>query len=176
MTKQNTAVQAAQRPSLLFGLGGLVLIFAFTTAWVYLGGRVLHLQSFYASFVFAWYWGIVDKAEFSRLPSSLLGALLGVAVSWQLSYFSARYGTVGLGIGIGVIAVLLYMQVMHWGAYVINPVTMLFLAVFTAPQLLGKIDSVDAGATIVAGALYMAGVIFVLKRLMGMQAGRKAAV
>ena len=49
MTKQNTAVQAAQRPSLLFGLGGLVLIFAFTTAWVYLGGRVLHLQSFYAS-------------------------------------------------------------------------------------------------------------------------------
>jgi hypothetical protein len=173
MTEQNT-VPPAKKPSLLFGLAGVVAIFAFTTAWVYLGGRVLHLQSFYASFVFAWYWGIVDKAAFSRLPSSILASLLGVAVSWQLSYFSARYGTAGLGIGIGVIAVLLYMQIMHWAAYVITPATMLFLAVFTAPQLLGKIDSVDAGATIVAGALYMAGVIYVLKRVTGMGADPKA--
>ena len=167
MTEQNTAAQPAKRPSLLFALGGLVLIFAFTTAWIYLGGRVLHLQSFYASFVFAWYWGIVDKAQFVRLPSSILASLLGVAVAWQLSYFSAHYGTAGLGIGVGVIAVLLYMQIMHWAAYVITPATMLFLAVFTAPQLLGKIDSVDAGATIVAGALYMAAVIYVLKRVTG---------
>lgn len=173
MTEQNTATPVATPPSLAFGLAGLVLIFACTGAWIYLGGRILHLQSFYASFVFAWYWGIVDKAEFSRLPSSILGSLLGVAVAWQLSYLSAHFATAGLAVGVGVIAVVLYMQIMHWGAYVINPATMLFLAVFTAPQLLGKVDDVDAGATIIAGALYMAAVIYVLKRVTGMGAPAK---
>jgi hypothetical protein len=170
MTEQNTVA----RPSLLFGLGGLVLIFAVTAAWVYLGGRVLHLTSFYASFVFAWYWGIVDKAAFVRLPSAILASLLGIAVSWQLSYFAARYGTPGLAIGVGVIAVLLYMQIMQWGTYVVTPATMLFLAVFTAPQLLGKIDSLDAGMTLIAGALYMAAIIYVLKRVTGMGAKPEA--
>jgi len=173
MTEPTTATAAAPRASLIFGLGGLVLIFGFTLGWVYLGGHILHLQSFYASFVFAWYWGIVDKAEFRRLPSSLLGTLLGLAVAWQLSYFSAHYGTAGLAVGIGVIAVLLYMQIMHWAPYVVTSGTTLFLAVFTAPLLLGKIDYVDAAATIIAGALYMAGVIYVLKRLTGMGAQSK---
>jgi len=170
MSEQTIATPDAH-PSLSkrlsFGLGGLVLIFAFTFAWLYLAGRVLHLHTFYASFVFAWYWGIVDKAEFSRLPWSILGCLLGLAVVWQLSFLSAHYGTAGAVVAVLVIAAVLFMQIMHWGARVINPGTMLFLAVFTATPIMGVVNFMDAGATTVAGALYMAAVIYMLKRVTG---------
>ena len=175
MSEQTIAPRAAlpargKRPlgqRLGFALGGLVLIFAFTFAWLYLAGRVLHLHTFYASFVFAWYWGIVDKAEFSRLPWSILGCLLGLAVVWQLSFLSAHYGTAGAVVAVLVIAAVLFMQIMHWGARVINPGTMLFLAVFTATPIMGVVNFMDAGATTVAGALYMAAVIYMLKRVTG---------
>jgi hypothetical protein len=171
-----TGIDAKPRPSLVMGIIGLIAIFAGTGAWVYLGGQALHLHTFYASFVFAWYWGIVDKAQFSRLPSSLTGALLGIAAAWQLSYLSAHDATPGLAVAIGVIAVLLFMQIMHWGVFAVNPAMMLFLAVFTAPQLLGAVNYVDAMATTVAGALYMAGVIYVLMRVTGLGGTAKVSV
>lgn len=175
MSDQAIVAPAKTRPSIIVGLGGVVLMFAGTLLWVCLGGRILHLNSFYASFVFAWYWGIVGKAEFIQLPSSILGALLGVAVAWQLSYLSAHYGNSGLVVAIFVIAVVLFMQNMHWGTFLVNPGAMLFLAVFTAPNLLGKIDYVDAALTIVAGAIYMAVVVFILKRMTGMGANNKTS-
>jgi hypothetical protein len=162
MTDQ-TNTQAAPK-SIAAGLGMVVAIFVLSSLWVFLGGYFLHLHSFFAGFVFLWYWGVVEKAAFDRLPASLLGALTGVALSWQLSYLAAHYATAGLAAGVGIIAVAVFIQVMNWAPVAVNLCAMLFLAVLTAPQFMGHADYLDAGATIVAGAVYAAVLIYAAKR------------
>ena len=165
MIDQPPTAQAAPGLSVPAGIGLVVAIFVFSSLWIGLGGRVLHLHSFFASFVFAWYWGSVEKAAFNRLPSSILGALLGVFLSWLLAYLSAHYGTAGLLVGVLAIAVSVFCLVMQYLASVVNMSAMLFMALLSAPQFTGTLNYLDMAATIVAGALFMAGVLYAGQRI-----------
>lgn len=165
MTETTIETPAAHGWSLAAGIGMLVAIFALSAIWVAFGGAVLHLRSFFASFVFAWYWGVMDKVAFDRLPAALLGALVGVVLAWQLSWLSAHYGTHGLVAGVAIIALAVFIQLMNWVPMAVNLCGMLFLAILTAPQFAGT-DFLDVGATILAGGLYMAAVVYVARRVM----------
>jgi hypothetical protein len=171
---EKTAVQSAPRPSLAMGGGMLVAIFALSSLWVFVGGHFLHLHSFFASFVFLWYWGVVEKAEFNRLPASILGALTGVALSWQLSYLSAHYATAGLAAGVAVIAVAVFIQLMNWVPIAVNLCAMLFLAILTAPQFMGGVNYADVAATTLVGAVYGAAVIYAARRVVAGRGPAKA--
>lgn len=164
MTDQ-TSTPAAPQMSIAAGIGMVVAIFVLSSLWIGLGGKFLHLHSFFASFVFAWYWGAVERMAFNRWLPSVLGALAGVVLSWQLAYLSAHYGTPGLLIAVLLIAVAVFFLVMQWLSSVLNMSAMLFLALLSAPQFAG-VDYVDMAATIVAGAVFMAAVLFVIQRVM----------
>lgn len=174
MSDQTAPAPAMPRPTIPAGLGMVVAIFALSSLWVGIGGGILHLHSFFASFVFLWYWGVMDRMALARLPANLLGALVGVALAWQLAYLSAHYGTQGLAAGVAIIAVAVFIQFMNWAPFAVNLCGMLFLAILTAPQFMGHPDFIDVGETIVAGALYAAVLVFVGTGVMNIMAKRKA--
>jgi hypothetical protein len=116
----------------------------------------------------------MDRMAFNRLAPALLGSLVGVALAWQLSYLATHYGTHGLAVGVGIIAVAVFIQFMSWAPMLVNLAGMLFLAILTAPQF-GQTDFLDVGLTILASAVYASVLVFVAKRVMAMCAGDKGA-
>ena len=167
MTAQNNNA-ATPRPTLLTGVGMLVAVFVLSALWVVIGGT-LHLHSFFASFVFAWYWGVMDRMEFNRLAPALLGSLVGVALAWQLNYLSAHYGAHGLAVGVAIIAVAVFIQFMQWAPMLVNLGGMLLLSILTAPQF-AHTDFMDVGETIIGSAVYLSVLVFIIKRIMAARA------
>jgi hypothetical protein len=151
----------------------VVAIFVFSSLWIGLAGGLLHLHSFFASFVFAWYWGSVEGLAFNRLVPSLIGALVGVGLSWLLVYLSAQYGTPGLITAVALIALAVLCLVMQWFTSVINMSAMLFLALLSAAQFAGRTNYLDMAEIIVAGGLFMAAIVYIAQRVMGLLAQRE---
>jgi hypothetical protein len=172
MAEANNDKAAAPGMSLPMGIGSLVGIFGLSALWVGIG-TLLHLHSFFASFVFLWYWGVTDRLALNKLAPALLGALLGVALSWQLSYFAAHLGAEGLAIGVGIIALAVFIQLMNWVPIMVNLCAMLFLAFLTAPQFAGT-NYVDVALTIIASAVYVSVLVVVGTRVAAAWGGGKA--
>ncbi len=158
MSEQNSAPQPA-RLGLGTGIGMVVAIFGFSSIWIGLGGHFLHLHSFFASFLFAWYWGAAERLDFKRWLPSLLGSLAGIAASWQLAYLTAHYGGAGTGIGVAVIALLVLCLVMQWFTSVVNMSAMLFMAVLAAPQF-ASANYLELAGAAAGGALFIGAVAF----------------
>jgi len=58
----------------LNGLLVLLLIVAAIVGWILLGSK-LGVTSFFASFLFLWYWAAVEQADFKQWPQCLCGAV-----------------------------------------------------------------------------------------------------
>lgn len=173
MTEQSTT-PATPRMGLPAGIGMVVAIFVFSSIWIGLGGHFLHLHSFFASFLFAWYWGAVGQLSFKRWPACLMGSLLGLGASWQLAYLTAHYGAAGTGAGVLVIALLVLCLVMQWFTSVVNMSAMLFMAVLAAPQFAGA-DYPELAGAIIGGAVFIGGIVFVALRLIAFFGGAKTS-
>ncbi len=133
----------------------LLLVFA-AASLIMVGGRYLGLQSFFASFMFLWYWATVEKAEFNRLIPSLAGALVGVVLAWQLYYLPIKFGENGLIIALFIICTAILGQIMNWAPVALNASAMLYVTVLAAPALLSSANFIDISKSITIGALYFA--------------------
>jgi hypothetical protein len=172
MSEQTTA--PAMRLGLGAGIGMVVAVLGVAVIWVALGGYLLHLHSFFASFIFVWYWCSVERQAFNRWVPSLAGSLVGLAGAWQLAYLTAHYGAAGTGIAVLVIALLLLCLIMQWLTAVVNMPAMLFLTVFSAPQF-ASADYVELAGAITGGAVFIAVVTFVTSRAVAFFGSPKAA-
>ncbi len=146
-------------------MGGLVITFVVVIAivgWIFLGVKLLGITSFFASFLFFWYWAAVEEADLKQWLQSALGALVGLALAWQSHWLAAQFGTQGLIAGLIVIIVAIYLQIMNWVPIAINRSAMLFLTVLAAPLILEKLDVVETMKAIGLSALYFGGIVKVL--------------
>jgi hypothetical protein len=141
------------------GLLILMLVIVAVVAWIILGTALLRVTSFFASFLFLWYWASVEQADFKQWPQCLIGALVGLALAWQSHYLPVHYGTAGLVIALLVIVAAVYAQIMNWAPMAINRSAMLYLTVLAAPALLDKLDVVEMATAIIGGAIFFAGVV-----------------
>ena len=82
----------AAPPSLLNGFFILLIVVAAVVGWIAIGASI-HLSSFYASFLFIWYWSTVEKLDFKKFVPSMIGAMLGIACAWGLHALPAVMGT-----------------------------------------------------------------------------------
>jgi hypothetical protein len=144
---------------IVFGIG----------AWIALGGMALGIKSFFASFLFAWYWSNLGGADFKRIPECLIGALVGVALTWQLKLAPEAAHLLGISpatasiISLLIVVAALFVQVMNWVPMAVNSGAMLFLTVLAAPALLTSVDFVEITKAIVGGALFFAALAYVAK-------------
>ncbi len=169
-----TAATPALKPSLATAgqiMLGIVIAIAI---WIVLGAMVFHIRSFFASFLFLWYWGVIDHMNFSKLPATLLGALVGAAMAWLLVVLSAHFGTPGTIIAVLVMAAAVFGQIMGFAQLALNGATMLFLTVMTAPQIMGSVNFAEVDAAILLGAIYFAGGLYLVQRIIAARAQSKA--
>ncbi|MFM2100969.1 MAG: hypothetical protein RLZZ366_2508 [Pseudomonadota bacterium] len=137
----------------------LVLVLVAVMGWIILGTKLLGVISFFASFLFLWYWAAVEQADFKQWPQCLIGALVGLGLAWQSHYLPVHYGSAGLTIALLVIVVAIYVQIMNWVPMAVNRSAMLYLTVLGAPALLDKLDVVEMATAIIGGAIFFAGVV-----------------
>ncbi len=165
--------EQAQQPALLSRFDGfliLLLVVGSIIGWIVLGTMLFGLTSFFASFMFAWCWVNVEQGDFKQWPQCLIGAIVGIGLTWQSQFFAAQFGTPGLVTGLLIIIAAIYVQIMNWAPIALNRCTMLFVTVLAAPALLAKMDFVELLAAVSLGAVYFAAVI----KLAVLYATRKA--
>lgn len=168
---------AAPAPtSLKNGILLTLLIIAGVVGWIVVGGVYLGVKSFFASFLFAWYWANLEHADVKRLPHALIGAMVGLALAWQTKLLPEMAPQLGLTattatiIAVLILVAAIFIQVMNWLPIALNASAMLFLTVLAAPALLTTIDFVEMTKALVGGAVFFTGVVYVAKLYMQVRA------
>jgi hypothetical protein len=168
----------AEQPAALSPFNGFLiflLVVGAIVGWLVIGTKALGIVSFFASFLFLWYWAAVEQADFKQWPQCVVGALVGLLLAWQSAYLPAHFGNGGMIAGIAILLIAVYVQIMNWIPIAINRAAMLYLTVFGAPALLKDITVLDniaeTGLAIVGGAVFFAGVV----KLAFLYAARKSA-
>jgi hypothetical protein len=174
MSDHQAAATPAATPSLALAGQIIIAIVIAIAVWIALGTFVFHIRSFFASFLFLWYWGVIDKMNFAALPSTILGALIGAALAWILVVLTAHFGGAGTAIAVLVIVAAIFAQIMGWAPIAFNGATTLFLTVMTAPQIMGGVNFAEVDAAILLGAVYFAGGMYIAQRIIGARAQSKA--
>lgn len=169
MTAQEPSAPAPVK--LMDGVLLTVAVVIGIVAWIALGGMVLHLKSFFASFLLVWFWATVEQAEHRRLPSAVAGAIVGLALAWVYREAAATWGNAGMIGSLVLIVLVLFVQIMNWVPFAINASCMLFLTVGCIPALLASADFLEVGAAVVAGAAFFGLLVWLAK----LYAARKAA-
>jgi hypothetical protein len=126
--------------------------------WMLLGSMI-GITSYFAGLTFFWYWAAVEQLDFKQIPQSLIGALVGLFLAWLAYYLPLHYGTAGTVIGLTLIIVAIYVQLMNWVPLAINRSAMLFLTFMGAPALLVGLDVIETGGAILFAALFFCGLI-----------------
>lgn len=173
MTEDVSTTTAAAPPAPLSPLHGfflLLIVVGAIVAWTMLG-QVIGVTSFFASFLFLWYWGAVEHADMKQWPQSLAGALVGLGLAWACVALPKIFQTPGVIALIILLVVAIYVQLMNWLPMAVNRSCMLFLTVLGAPALLEKLDVFETALAIGIGAIFFAAVV----KLAAMVAERMAA-
>jgi hypothetical protein len=170
----NIMNQPAEQPAALSPFNGFLiflLVLGAIIGWLVIGTKALGITSFYASFLFLWYWAAVEQADFKQWPQCVIGALVGLGLAWQSHYLPVHFGTPGMIAGITILLIAIYVQIMNWVPIAINRAAMLYLTVLGAPALLDELNTAEVGLAIAGGAVFFAGVV----KLAFLYAARKAA-
>lgn len=137
----------------------LLVVVGSIVGWVVLGTTLFGLTSFFSTFMFAWYWVNVEQGDFKQWPQCLIGAIAGVALTWQSQFLAQQFGSSGLVAGLVVTIAAIYIQIMNWVPMALNRCAMLFVTVLAAPALSVKIDFIELLVAVALGAVYFAGVV-----------------
>jgi hypothetical protein len=154
--------EPAEQPAALTPFNGFLiflLVLGAIIGWLVLGSTVFGVTSFFASFLFLWYWAAVEQADFKQWPQCVIGALVGVGLAWQSHYLPTHFGNTGMIVGILILLVAIYAQIMNWVPIAINRAAMLYLTVLAAPALLERMSVAETAIAIVGGAVFFAGAV-----------------
>jgi hypothetical protein len=147
-------------PGVLMGILITAVILAIIIGWIVLGTVTIGITSFYASFLFGWFWISIEEGAFPKWLPCTVGAFVGLAFSWAAHFLPVSLGALnGTLVIVAALAVLIFLQLMNWVPIAVNRCTMLFLTVLGAPALLSSMNFGEVAAAIGASALYFAAVM-----------------
>ena len=157
---------AAAPPGPVAGLAILLIVLVLIVAWIVLGTQVLHLQdtSLVGGFMLLWYWANNEQLEFGRLPAAIIGAVVGIGLSWFLVYGAVNYGTTGLTLALLLAIFVLYLDIIKAVPLIVNTSTMLFVTLAAAPLVQLHVDWIELVLSTVVGGLFFGLVVEGLKR------------
>ena len=163
MTDSTSAAAAAPGP--LAGLGVVAIVVVAIIAWAIIGTALFSEVSLFGGFLMLWHWANLEALEIKRLPSAIAGALVGIALAWQVVYLTGIMGSNGTILGLLIMVAAIYLQVINLMPFLFNTAAMLYLTVAAAPLIQLKIDFVDLALATVVGGLFFGLFVEAIKRL-----------
>lgn len=163
MSDTNSAAAAAPGP--LAGLGIVLVVVVAIVAWVAIGSALFSDVTLFGGFLLLWHWANLEHLEIRRMPATIAGALVGIALAWQVVYLSHAMGTNGLILGLLIMIAGIYLQVINVLPLLFNPAAMLFLTVAAAPLIQLKVDFAELALATVVGGLFFCIFVEGLKRI-----------
>ena len=154
---------AVPPPSPVAGLGIAAVVAIAIIGWAIIGGRLFQETSLFGGFLMLWHYANMEQLEIKRLPQALAGAVVGIALSWQVVWLTQHMGPQGTLIGLLVMLAAIYLQIIAVFPSFFNAAAMLYLTVAAAPLVQLKVDFPDFIMASVAGGLFFAGFVESLK-------------
>jgi hypothetical protein len=161
--------EAPNPPSALAGLGVLAVLITGIVGWFALGGTFLSEASLFGGILVLWYWAKFEHLAMKRLPATITGALVGIGVAWAMFYGASSYGATGAALGLLLLIVAIYLDIIEIFPLFVNTSTMLFSIIAAAPLVQLKVNWVElllaaAGGGLFFGA-YVAAVMWIAGKL-----------
>lgn len=163
MTETNAAPAAAPGP--LAGLGIVAIVVVAVVAWAIIGTALFSDVSLFGAFLLLWHWANLEALEIKRLPATMAGALVGIALSWQVVYLTGIMGSNGTILGLLIMVAAIYLQLINVLPFLFNAAAMLFLTVAAAPLIQLKINFVELALATVVGGLFFGAFVEAIKRI-----------
>ena len=116
-------------------------------------------------FLLLWHWANLEALEIKRLPATIAGALVGIALAWQVVYLTGIMGSNGTILGLLIMVAAIYLQVINVLPLLFNAAAMLFLTVAAAPLIQLKIDFVELAMATAVGGLFFGAFVEAIKRI-----------
>jgi hypothetical protein len=155
----STSAPAAAAPGPVAGLGIVAIVVVLIAAWAVIGSQLFSDLTLFSGFLLLWHWANLEQLEIKRMPATIAGALVGIALAWQVVYLTQQMGPTGTIIG------LLVIQVIAVLPFLFNAAAMLFLTVAAAPLIQLKVDFAEMALSTVVAGLFFGLAVEGLKRL-----------
>lgn len=163
MTETNSQHPAAPGP--VAGLGVVGVVVVAVAAWAVIGSALFSEATLFGGFLLLWHWANLEQLEIKRLPATIAGALVGIALAWQVVYLVSVLGTNGLILGLLVMVAAIYLQIINAVPFLFNAAAMLYLTVAAAPLIQLKVDFAELALSTVVGGLFFGLFVESLKRV-----------
>lgn len=150
-------------PPLLAGIGVAAAVVTAIAGWLFLGGSLLSEASLFGGLIMLWYWANVEQLDAARLPSAILGALVGIGLAWGMYFGASRYGSPGLAIGLLLLIIAIYLDIVKLVPTFVNGATMLYSIIAAAPLVQLKVNWIELCLATVGGGLFFAAYVAALR-------------
>jgi hypothetical protein len=168
MAAIQTAAGAASipaRPSPLKGLGLLLGAIVLVAGYLALCGALRNAE-YYAGFLFLLCWTGFEQGRLEKLPQTVLGAALGLALGCAMQLLmTGPLGVKGGYVFGALVMLVVYCHVMGWLPLLVNFTTMTFLAVLTISHIQSHGNFGDMTVALAAGIVYFGLVLGIAGRL-----------
>ena len=161
----STSAPAAAAPGPVAGLGITAIVVVLVFAWAVIGTMLFSDLTLFGGFLLLWHWANLEALEIKRMPATIAGALVGIALAWQVVYLTQQMGSAGTVIGLLVMVAGIYLQVINLLPTLFNAAAMLFLTVAAAPLIQLKIDFAELALATVVGGLFFGLAVEAIKRI-----------
>jgi len=138
----------------LAGIGVAAVVVAAIIGWVAIGGQFLSESSLFGGFLVLWYWAKVEHLAMQKLPATVLGALVGIGVSWIMFYGVSHYGAAGFAVGLLALSIAIYLDVVQISPLFVNASTMLFSLIAAAPLVQFKVNWFELCLATIGGGIF----------------------
>lgn len=162
-SSSTAAADVAPAPGPAIGFGILVVVLVGLVAWTVLMSRFVSPLSLFGGYLMLWYWANIEQLSIRRLPAALAGAMVGIALAWTLVYGPTHYGMTGLIVGLLLLVVALYLDILKAAPFFVNAATMLYVTVAAAPLVQLKVNWIELILATIGGGLFFAGFVEAVK-------------
>lgn len=164
MPVESKQVKPITAMGVVSALGILCALIVVMVGYIFIAGAV-GLDVMYGAFVFLWYWAICQNFSFKEMPSTVTGALLGVALAGLMQYGTVAESGVFTAVALALIASSILLSILQRGAFIVNPSYFLFLTVTTIPLIQQHEDLKKVAASVLLGVGYFGVIIFALGKI-----------
>jgi hypothetical protein len=164
MSTDSKQVKAITIMNVVSAFGILFALVVAMAGYIVIATR-LGLDVMYGAFVFLWYWAICQNFNFKDVPSTLAGALVGVAVSGLMQFGTVSGSLVATAAAMAFIACSIILSILQRGTFIVNPSYFLFLTVTTIPLIQQQENLTKVAASVVLGIIYFGLIVWVLGKV-----------